>query len=204
RTPTAPRDLGGDLLHLPQQFEHALAGFVALERVQVGEPRQRRESLVPLGVVLHRTRPQRIEIGVDRHVPRGQVDVVADQVNLAHFGQRRRILTQGGRRDEGGWGGRRRLAPRQQVTAPPRVAQLEQQSGRLVLVHVFQTWRTAHCLLPSPLGGEGRKRRQRSPGYVLAQARARRSISSRVRFSVTATLTHDDSSRYHRPSARPA
>ena len=59
------RNLREVLLHLEEQFEHALRRVVVLQRVQCGEPRQRREPLVPLGVVLHRARPQRVEVGVD-------------------------------------------------------------------------------------------------------------------------------------------
>ena len=64
-------DLGEDILHLPEQFQHALAGSSSLcKRMQVGQARQGGQPFVPLGVVLHGTRPERIEIGVDRHVPR--------------------------------------------------------------------------------------------------------------------------------------
>jgi hypothetical protein len=83
-------DFAEDLLHLEEELQHPLAGVVVLEGVDGGEARQRREALVPLGVVLHGTRPQRVEVGVDRHVPRRQVGEVADQVDLADLGQRRR------------------------------------------------------------------------------------------------------------------
>ena len=55
---------------------------------QAGEP------FVPLRVVLHRARAERIEVRVDRHVPRRQVDEVADQVDLADLRQRRRRVGQ--------------------------------------------------------------------------------------------------------------
>src|SRR6478752_6245229 len=51
---------------------------------QAGQPRQ---ALVALGVVLHRTRAQRIEIRVDRHVERREVGVMPHHVELAQLGQ---------------------------------------------------------------------------------------------------------------------
>ena len=53
------------------------------------EPGQAGEPLVPLGIVLHRTRTQRIEIRVDRHIRRRQVGVMPDDVQLTQLGQRR-------------------------------------------------------------------------------------------------------------------
>ena len=58
-------------------------------------PGQRGEPLVPLGVVLHRARPERVEVRVDRHVQRRQVRVVPDDVELAQLGQRRRRVGHG-------------------------------------------------------------------------------------------------------------
>ena len=49
-----------------------------------------RHPLVPLGVVFHRARAERIEMRIDRHVLRGKIDVVPDDVGLGQFGQRRR------------------------------------------------------------------------------------------------------------------
>ena len=48
--------------------QHALQRVVGLIGMQIGEPGQAGQPLVPLGVVLHRTRAQRIEMRVDRHV----------------------------------------------------------------------------------------------------------------------------------------
>ena len=96
-------------------------------------PGKRRQPFVPLGVVLHGTRPERIEIRVDRHVPRRQIDEVADQVDLADLGQRRRRLRQGCRPAAGldlGTPARRTRAA-DGVRRP--VAHLEQQFGGLVL-----------------------------------------------------------------------
>ena len=80
--------------------QHPLARGVALERMQVGHARQGGQPLVPLGVVLHRTRPERIEIGVDRHVLRRQIDEVAHQVDLGDLRQGRRRVGQGGGRQQ--------------------------------------------------------------------------------------------------------
>ena len=63
-----PGDLGQHVLRLVQQGQHALQRRFGLVGVQVGHARQRRQPLVPLGVVLHRTGAQRIEVGIDRHV----------------------------------------------------------------------------------------------------------------------------------------
>ena len=104
----------------------------ALQRVQVGQARQGRQPFVPLGVVLHRTRPERIEIGVDRHVPRREVDEVADQVDLADFRQRRRRVGQGvGAAAGPSAGGPGTSHCRQRWRAPAGMAHLEQQFGRL-------------------------------------------------------------------------
>ena len=129
-------DLAEVVLHLVQDFEHALAGRVVLERVQFGQARQRRQALVPLGVVLHRTRAQRIEVRVDRHVLRREVDEVPDQVDLGDLRQRRR------RRRPA----RRRAAARRAARSGtslsgrrwqrrPWLAHLEQEGGGLVLFH---------------------------------------------------------------------
>jgi hypothetical protein len=83
-------DFGEESLHLEQEFEHPLGGVVVLQGVQIGEPGQRCEPFVPLRVVLHGTRPERVEVGVDRHIPGRQVGKVPDQIDLAHLWERRR------------------------------------------------------------------------------------------------------------------
>ena len=62
--------------------------LVVLVGMLGAEAGQRRQPLVPLRVVLHRARAERIEVGVDRHVQRRQVRVVPDHVELAQLGQR--------------------------------------------------------------------------------------------------------------------
>ena len=58
--------------------------------VQVGQARQAGQPLVPLGIVLHRAGAQRIEVRVDRHVERREVDEVPHQFRLGQLRQRRR------------------------------------------------------------------------------------------------------------------
>ena len=66
------------------------AASLRLIGMQVRQARQRGEPLVPLRVVLHRARAERIEVRVDRHVPRREIDEMAHEVDLADFRQRRR------------------------------------------------------------------------------------------------------------------
>ena len=61
-------------------------------------PGRRGQPLVPLGVVLHRARAERIEVRVDRHVQRRQVREVPHHLELAQLGQRRRRARPGARR----------------------------------------------------------------------------------------------------------
>ena len=86
-----PRNLGQHVLREVQQGQHALHGRFRLVGVQVEQARQRRQPLVPLGVVLHRTRAQGIEVGVDRHVLRRQIDEVPHHVGLGKLRQQQRI-----------------------------------------------------------------------------------------------------------------
>jgi hypothetical protein len=129
-------DLGEVFLHAEEQFEHALDRVVVLERVQSGEAGERGEAFVPLRVVLHRARTERIKVRVDRHVPRGQVREVANQVDLADFRQRRRS------RGEVPGGNQfvqpvrhRDIAGRQAVAASAGAGQIEDRFGRLRIVH---------------------------------------------------------------------
>ncbi len=52
---------------------------------------QARQSFVSFGVVLHRARTKRIEVGVDAHVLGRQVDVMANDIDLRQFGKRERL-----------------------------------------------------------------------------------------------------------------
>ena len=80
-------DLGQNSLQLEQNREQSLERCLVLVRVLRAEARERGQPLVPLGVVLHRARAKRIEVGVDRHVERRQIRVMADDVELPQLGQ---------------------------------------------------------------------------------------------------------------------
>ena len=56
-----PGDLGQDFLELEKDRQQALERALVLIGMLRGEPRQRGQPLVPLGVVLHRARAERIE-----------------------------------------------------------------------------------------------------------------------------------------------
>src|SRR5690606_19403048 len=56
--------------------------------------------LVPLRVVLHRTAAERIEVSVDRHVERRQVEIVANDLRFRHFRKRGRRGGDGARRQQ--------------------------------------------------------------------------------------------------------
>jgi hypothetical protein len=133
-----PADLLQVLLHPVQQLQHPLGGAVVLQRVQVGEAGVAGDPLVPLRVVLHRATAERIKVRVDGHVPRGQVHVVADQVDLAQLRQRRRTAGEVLLGDEVGGGLRRHVTRRQAVTPATRLGDVEDQVGGLSVVHVGQ------------------------------------------------------------------
>ncbi len=86
RTASKPGNFGEDLLHLKQQLQHALERFLRLIRMQIGQARQRRQPFVPLRVVLHRARAERIEMRVDRHVQCRQIRIVPDNSGSANSG----------------------------------------------------------------------------------------------------------------------
>ena len=95
-------DLGEHLLQLPAEPQRALGAFLLLVRVEVAEPRQRREPLVDPRVVLHRAGAERVEAGVDPEVPRRELGEVAHQVRLGELGQARRLGARELGRDLGG------------------------------------------------------------------------------------------------------
>ena len=61
--------------------------LVGLVGMQIDQARQPRQPLVPLGVVLHRATAERIEMRVDRHIERRQIDEVTDDVGLGQLRQ---------------------------------------------------------------------------------------------------------------------
>ena len=83
-------DFGQVVLRQVQDGQYALERRLRLVGVQIGQARQRRQPLVPLGIVLHRTGAQRIKMRVDRHVLGRKVDEVPHHVRLGKFRQRQR------------------------------------------------------------------------------------------------------------------
>ena len=120
------RDLGQDLLQLEQHLQHALRVLFGLIGMQVGDARQSGQPLVPLGVVLHRATAERIEMCVDRHVERRQIDEMANDVGLGQLGQGRHFGTQLGCRNQFLESLGRDVAGGKYAAAPARMAQLEE------------------------------------------------------------------------------
>src|SRR6058998_1312696 len=74
--------------------------------METSEPRERRESLVDPRVVLHRAGTEWVEARVHSEVPGRQLGEVADELELRHLGQARRL---GAAELLGKLGGRRQL-----------------------------------------------------------------------------------------------
>ena len=74
-------------LQLVHQRQISLHGFHRLQRMREEKAGQSAGIFVDLRVVLHRARTQRIEATVHAVVERAQVHVVADDIDLSHFGQ---------------------------------------------------------------------------------------------------------------------
>ena len=74
-----------------QRLERALRGLDGLERVELGEARQRRHVLVDLGVVLHRARAEGIEAVVHAVDALAEGGVMAGELIFAHVGQVQRL-----------------------------------------------------------------------------------------------------------------
>ena len=97
-----------------QQLEGALGRCRVLVWVQVGE--QLGRLLVNLRVVFHGAAAQGVDVAVDAELAVGQLGEVPDEVELRHFGQSRRVVTQVLRAQQPGQvgalapGGCRRLA----------------------------------------------------------------------------------------------
>jgi hypothetical protein len=92
------------------------AASLRLIRMQVGQARQGCQPLVPLGVVLHRARAQRVEVRIDRHVQRRQVREVPHDIRLGQLRQRRRSV----RQQLGGSSSLRAAAARRRPATAPR------------------------------------------------------------------------------------
>src|SRR5439155_690921 len=85
------RHLREDLLQPPHQLERALSAVLLLQRMETSEPRERRESLVDPRVVLHRAGTEWVEARVHSEVPGRELGEVADELELRHLGQARRL-----------------------------------------------------------------------------------------------------------------
>ena len=81
-----PGDLGEVVLEPVHQPQRALHRGVGLMRVYLGHPRQGGHLVAYLGVVLHRTAPQGVEVGIDGEVELAELGEVADQLRLADLG----------------------------------------------------------------------------------------------------------------------
>ena len=75
-------DLGQHLLRPVEQLQQPLQRPLRLIGVQARHAGQAGQPLVPLGIVLHRAGAQRIEVRIDRHVERREVDEVAHHFRL--------------------------------------------------------------------------------------------------------------------------
>ena len=97
------------------------------------KPGQARRPLVDLRVVLHRARPERIELRVDAEVPLREAHEVAERLGLAHLGQagaarcaRARRRAPSGRPSGTSSGGERRAgAARRAALEDRRLAELD-------------------------------------------------------------------------------
>ena len=111
---------------------------------------------------------------------------MADQVDLADFGQRRWCVGERGRGQQLGHLSHRHIARRQPVSPAAGMAELEQELGGLLLLHNDYRFALASAENTNP------------------QAAANPSISFRVRFSVTATVRQSFSVECQRPRCSPA
>ena len=144
------RHLGEDLLQAPLELERALDAVLLLQRMDLREAGEHHQPLVDARVVLHRARAERIEARVDAEVARRQLGEVADELELGHLRQARRL---GAAEFLRHLRHRQPLGARDRRGAPARLRLLVDQLHRA----------------------------------TSASTSARRSISSGVRFSVTAT-----------------
>ena len=177
-----PRRLAQSPLQRPEELERSGAEIVVRHRMKRGEPRQGRDVLGDLGVVLHRARAQRIRPDVDRPVALRQARVVTDQVPLAHLGERRwpgPAVALGDQVVEG-WSIHLDLG--QRPRSPTVTGQLEDQRER-----ILQRSRTGRRLQRASRSVAHRP----ASSFSIASASLR--MSSSVRFSVTDTSRQSSS-----------
>ena len=155
-----PGDLGQHPLETPHQLECSLRALVLLMRVQVAEAREPGEPLVDARVVLHRAGAERVEAGVDAEGAIGQSSEVAHDLRFRELGESRGLRAPervGQLRD-------RQVGTRRAPGTTSRTRALEDQ-GRVLEAS-------------TRIGAHAR---------TSSSTSARRSMSSTVRFSVTAT-----------------
>ena len=109
------------IAQLVEHLQHALNRFLGLVRMQIGEAGHAGDPFVPLRVVLHRARAERIEVRVDAHVELRQVGEMADDLRL-----RAARAEQGARRRA-----RRRAATRRRAARARRTAAGGARGGRI-------------------------------------------------------------------------
>ncbi len=154
------RDLREHLLKTPHQLERALRAFVLLVRVEIAEPGKPGEPLVDARVVLHRAGAERVEAGVDAERPIGKRREVANELRLRDLGEPRR------------------------VGAPQRGRQLR--DGKIRARGAAGAASRARALEDERRVGPGASRLGRHR-HTSSSTFASRSMSSAVRFSVSAT-----------------
>ena len=154
-----PGDLGEDPLQVPHQLERALGALVLLMRVEIAETGQPADALVDAGVVLHRAGAERVEARVDAERPVREGSEVANELGLGELGEARRARA-ASESGSSGFGS----------PSPARVRRVDPAS----------TARRSAARRP-------RRVRARVTRSTSSSDCASRSMSSGVRFSVTAT-----------------
>ena len=133
-----PGDFRQKGLHIPEQFQHALATGVGLQRVQIGYAGQPGKTLVALGVVFHRARTERVKVRVDGHVSRRKIHEMANEIDLADLGKWWRRIGQHRSIQQLSCRGTRHVTRRQQARAAARMADIEQEIRRLIALHILK------------------------------------------------------------------
>ena len=118
-------DLAEESLQPVQQLQRALRLLGRLQRVDAGEPGQEGRLVVDLGVVLHGTTAQRVEMSVDGEIALAQPGEILHHLRLGKLRQRQ-IIAQQGRVGHWLW---RYVRLRQHRSGPSRHAALHQQFG---------------------------------------------------------------------------
>ena len=134
-------NLGEEVLQSVEQFQRSLGLLGRLLRMDPGESGQEGDLVVDLGVVLHRARPQRIEMGVDAEVQLAERGEILHHLGLGNLGQGQ-IVPQVGRIRAGA----RRGTSRPGVMTPTRPVTLRSIS-RLVVSRLPPLFNIVRSLL---------------------------------------------------------